>query len=99
MTWTRWLRRATAVHRGRFVFSTVSVVLGVAAFVGVAGSLIGRATMTGVSVETELPQVFRFSPVAVPVVIVLALLAGTIAGRIAARCAAATDPAVILRSL
>src|SRR3954469_6174389 len=43
MSWARWCWRAISVHRGRFAFSVVSVVLGVAAFVGVS---IGVGTLS-----------------------------------------------------
>jgi ABC-type lipoprotein release transport system permease subunit len=55
--------------------------------------------MTGLAHDTEVAQVFRFSPVALPLVTVLALVAGVLAGRFPARRAAAIDPAVVLRSL
>src|SRR5687767_9091749 len=55
MTWGRWLRRAISVHRGRFIFATVSVVLGVTAFVGVS---IGTGTL---SQALELGQVARLA--------------------------------------
>jgi putative ABC transport system permease protein len=95
--------RAVGAHR-RDVQRVVSLeALGFGVMAGVvglaAGTMVGRAAMTGLARDTEVAQVFRFSPVAVPLVTLLALVAGVLAGRLPARRAAAIDPAVVLRSL
>ncbi|HUR77034.1 MAG TPA: FtsX-like permease family protein [Acidimicrobiales bacterium] len=97
------LMRAVGAHRRDIRRMVTLEALGFGVIAGVvglaAGSAIARAGVTGVGVETELPQSFRYSPIAVPLVIGLALVAGVIAGRLPARRAARVDPAVVLRSL
>ena len=95
--------RTVGAHRSdiKRLVSLEALTFGVmAGIVGlVTGSIIGRASATGIAIDTEQPQVFRYPFTALPLVLVLAVVAGLVAGRIPARRAARVDPAEVLRSL